>query len=105
MSSSALAILAGTAIKGTAILGVGWLAALALRGRSAAARHLVWAAVASAVLALPLLAIVLPALRVPLKTTGALAVFRVESVARAGGLSSGRSGTSTHPATAAASEA
>jgi TonB family protein len=85
MSISALAVLAGAAIKGTAILGVAWLTALALRKRSAAARHLVWTAAAAALLALPLLALILPALRVPLKATGAMAIFRVDSIGRAGG--------------------
>jgi TonB family protein len=105
MSTWALAILAGAAIKGTAILGVGWVAALALRQRSAAARHLVWTAVASALLALPLLAVVLPALRVPLKTTGALAFFSVDSVGRAGGSTLGRGAAPATVAMATASDA
>jgi TonB family protein len=53
------------ALKSTVVLGAAWLAAWALRGRSAALRHLVWTAAATAVLALPFLSASLPALRVP----------------------------------------
>ena len=53
------------ALKSSAVLGVAWALALAMRKRSAAARHLVWAAAATSVLALPLLSILLPALRIP----------------------------------------
>ncbi|MGA2724919.1 MAG: TonB family protein [Bryobacteraceae bacterium] len=75
------------ALKSTAVLGAAWLAAWALRGRSAALRHLVWTAAAAAVLALPFLSASLPALRVP--ASGALlpfdpaVVFRVGSSAAA----------------------
>src|SRR5579872_654396 len=55
----------GAALKGTAVLGVAWVSAFLLRGRSAAARHLVWTAAAAAILALPFLSISLPALPVP----------------------------------------
>jgi TonB family protein len=84
MSTTALAILAGAAIKGTAVLAVTWVAALALRRRSAAARHLVWTAAAAALLALPLLATVLPALRVPIDANGPMAIFRVDAFGRSG---------------------
>jgi TonB family protein len=57
-------IFIGAALKSTAVLGVAWLFAFLLRGRSAAARHLVWTAAAAAVLALPFLSISLPALPV-----------------------------------------
>jgi len=57
-------IFTGAALKSTAVLGVAWLSAFLLRGRSAAARHLVWTAAAAAVLALPFLSISLPALPV-----------------------------------------
>ena len=73
------------ALKSTVVLGAAWLAAWALRGRSAALRHLVWTAAAAAVLALPFLSASLPALRVP--ASGALlpfdpaVVFRVDSSA------------------------
>jgi TonB family protein len=58
-------IFIGVALKSTAVLGVAWLSAFLLRGRSAAARHLVWTAAAAAVLALPFLSVSLPALAVP----------------------------------------
>src|SRR5215470_13347295 len=54
------------AIKSTAVLAAAWALALLLRGRSAASRHVVWTACAAALIALPLLSISLPALRVPL---------------------------------------
>jgi TonB family protein len=57
-------IFIGAALKSTAVLGVAWLSTFLLRGRSAAARHLVWTAAAAAVLALPFLSVSLPALPV-----------------------------------------
>ncbi len=53
------------ALKSTALLGVAWAAVLLFRRRSAALRHLVWSLAFASVLALPLLSLVLPALRVP----------------------------------------
>ena len=53
------------ALKSTAVLGVAWLAALLTRGRSAAARHLVWSVAFAALLALPFFSMMLPALRLP----------------------------------------
>src|SRR3979409_403170 len=58
-------ILMSAALKSTVVLGVAWIAAFLLRGRSAAARHLVWTAAAAAVLALPFLSVSLPILPVP----------------------------------------
>ncbi len=55
----------GVALKSTAMLGVAWLLTRLIGKCSAAARHLVWTAAAASVLALPLLSIALPALRVP----------------------------------------
>jgi TonB family protein len=66
-------IFESAALKSTVVLGAAWLAARALRGRSAALRHLVWTAAAAAVLALPFLSASLPALRVP--ASGALLPF------------------------------
>jgi TonB family protein len=53
-----------TALKSVAVLGTAWLAAALLRGRSAAARHLVWTAAFAALLALPFLTVSLPPWRV-----------------------------------------
>src|SRR5947208_4760882 len=66
--SAWFAICVGVALKSTVVLGAAWLAAFLLRGRSAAARHLVWTAAAAAVLALPLLSLSLPALHLPVST-------------------------------------
>ena len=63
-TASAWPILASAALKSTLVLGAAWLIAYVLRGRSAAARHMVWTASAAALLALPLLSVALPALRV-----------------------------------------
>src|SRR5579859_3987242 len=78
-------IFIGAALKNTAVLGAAWLATFLLRGRSAAARHLVWTAAAAAVLALPFLSVSLPALRIPgasglLPDVGVL--FRTTATAR-----------------------
>src|SRR5690349_16000685 len=77
--------MAGAALKGTVVLGAAWLAAFAMRRRSAAARHLVWTAAAAAVLAIPFLQAGLPALSLPAETwiprnTGL--VFQVLGTAR-----------------------
>ena len=61
---SAWPILASAALKSTLVLGAAWLITYLLRGRSAAARHTVWTAAAAALVALPLLTVALPALRV-----------------------------------------
>jgi TonB family protein len=65
------AMFLGAALKSVAVLCAAWLMALALRKHSAASRHLVWTAAAAALVALPLLSISMPALRVP--TGGLLA--------------------------------
>src|SRR5258708_21824566 len=59
------AMFVGVALKSTTVLGAAWLVAFLMRGRSAAARHLVWTAAAAAVLALPFLSLTLPILAVP----------------------------------------
>lgn len=54
-------LLVNLTLKSTAVLALAWLLALALRRRSAAARHIVWTAAFAVLLALPLLSISLPA--------------------------------------------
>ena len=63
-TASAWPILASAALKSTLVLGAAWLITYFLRDRSAAARHMVWTASAAALVALPLLSVSLPALRV-----------------------------------------
>ena len=75
----------GAALKSTTVLSVAWLSAFLLRGRSAAARHLVWTAAAAAVLALPFLSVSLPVL--PVSTASALLpnaglLFQTTAIAR-----------------------
>ena len=53
-------LLENLTLKSTAVLAFAWLAALLLRRRSAAARHIVWTAAFAALLALPLLSLSLP---------------------------------------------
>jgi len=57
-------VLIGAALKSIVVLAAAWLAAGLLRGRSAAARHLLWTAALTAILALPFLSAWLPELRV-----------------------------------------
>jgi len=63
LGSLVMPLLIGVALKSTVVLGAAWMVSLALRGRSAAVRHLVWTAAAVALLALPLLSLTLPAMR------------------------------------------
>src|ERR1039457_144639 len=64
-TASAWPIVASAALKSTLVLGAAWLIAWLLRGRSAAARHMVWTASAAALVALPMLSVALPALHIP----------------------------------------
>jgi len=82
-TASAWPILASAALKSTLVLGAAFLLSTLLRRRSAAARHIVWTASAAALVALPVLSMVLPAMRVrfanrvlPADTT---LVFRMSS--------------------------
>ena len=63
--SALFSMFVNAALKSTAVLGVAWLVTLLLRRASAASRHLVWTGAAAAIVALPLLAILLPALHAP----------------------------------------
>ncbi len=79
-------LLLGAALKSMGILGAAWVAAWMLRRRSAAARRLVWTAASAALLALPLLSIALPAVRVPVgDVLPAGITFQATATASAGG--------------------
>src|ERR1051326_4099189 len=65
-----LAFFMSAALKSTAVLALAWVLTRLLRSRPAAWRHLVWTAAAAAVLALPLLSVGLPELRVPIVLPG-----------------------------------
>jgi len=80
--ASWFALLAGFALKSTLVLSAAWLASLALRSRSAAARHLIWTAAAAAVLALPFFSVSLPALRVPAFVPGVAVLFETSATAK-----------------------
>src|SRR5580704_11816993 len=92
------AFLWSLALKGTAVLCAAYVAAFALRRRSAAARHLVWTAAFAALLALPLLSVSLPSLRIPGAASilpDADLVFRGTTIATA--LETGPSAPSASP--------
>src|SRR5581483_9735733 len=57
-------VLAGVAVKSTAIVLIAGIAALLARRWSASARHVVWTAAAAALLALPLSSLIMPAIPV-----------------------------------------
>jgi len=78
-------LFAGAALKSVLVLCAAWLVAALLRTRSAAAHHLVWTAAAAAVLALPLLSLAVPALRVtvPAALTPPGLVFETTAIAGA----------------------
>jgi TonB family protein len=58
-------VAASIAIKSSLVLTAAWFATLLMRRCSAAARHVVWTACVAALIALPLLSISVPALRLP----------------------------------------
>ena len=68
------------ALKSTAVLAAARLLTWAMRGRSAAARHLVWSGAFAAVLALPVLTVVLPRIAVSAPTPSL--VFRSDTAAQ-----------------------
>jgi TonB family protein len=95
-TASAWPILVSAALKSTLVLGAAWLITVLLRGRSAAARHIVWTACAAGLLALPVLSISLPVLRLTvanavLPADGDTLVFHATTAAAA------PSGTVTAP--------
>jgi TonB family protein len=78
------AILLAAALKSTAVIGSAWILAFVLRRQSAAARHLVWTAAVTALLALPILSVSMPALRVRTSALSPLVsgiAFRTTAVA------------------------
>src|SRR4051794_13643886 len=97
-------------LKSTLVLAIAWLAALALRRRSAAARHIVWTAASAALLALPLLSLSLPAWHHPLADVilpaGNAVTFRTTATAgEVAGPSAPSAPSSTAGATSAVSTA
>jgi TonB family protein len=78
------AILLGAALKSMVVISAAWILAFLLRRQSAAARHLVWTAAATALLALPILSVSMPALRVRTSALSPLVssiAFRTTAVA------------------------
>lgn len=67
------------ALKATVVLAMAWMLAILFRRRSAAWRHLIWTSAFGALLVLPLLSAVLPALpvRVPAPLLASEAIFQV----------------------------
>jgi HEAT repeat protein/beta-lactamase regulating signal transducer with metallopeptidase domain len=61
-------------VKSTAVLACAWAIAFALRGASAAARHLVWSLALASLLALPLLSAIVPAWHLPITSAPSVAV-------------------------------
>ncbi len=80
---SALAFLLASAIKVTAVLAAAYACAAALRRGSAAARYLVWSAAMAAMLALPVLSLMLPAWRVAAPERGRMVSRVVEKAVAA----------------------
>ncbi len=97
--STWVALLIGAALKSTFVLTAAWLLSLILRRQSAAARHLVWTASAAALLALPLLSVSMPALRV-----GALAPMMSTVTFRTTAVAAPTANASSNPRSAAQSQ-
>jgi TonB family protein len=93
-------LLEGIALKSVIVLGAGWLAARLLQKKSSAMRHAVWSAAFAALLAMPVLSISLPALRLPVKGSllGAGFVFHAASSAATDEPVTAGKRTSTGPA-------
>jgi TonB family protein len=108
--TSAWPILASAALKSTVVLGAAWVVAGLLRGRSAAARHVVWTACAAALLALPVLSVVLPGMRLPgvngiLPAEADAVVFRTTATTPASGTATGVGAPAMRQASRAAAPA
>ncbi|MBV9226403.1 MAG: M56 family metallopeptidase, partial [Acidobacteriaceae bacterium] len=89
------------ALKSTAVLGAASLTVLLSRAKSAAVRHLVWSAAFAALLALPLLSISLPTLRMPVANSllapGLILQTNSSSSRQTPASSTGRQGTTVPP--------
>jgi len=93
------AMLVSVALKSTVVLGAAWLLTHILRRRSAAARHLVWTAAAAALLALPVLSAIMPALPIQSRALRSVIpplVFRVTAVAKGDSAATNRPLAATH---------
>ena len=78
LTASFMPLLLDVSIKSTAILALAWAGTSLMRGKSAAARHLVWLTAVLATLCLPVLALLLPswrALPASMDVPSRLAVF------------------------------
>ena len=78
LTGSFMPLLLDVSIKSTTILALAWAATLLMRGKSAAAQHLVWLTAVLATLCLPVLALLLPswrALPASMDVPSRLAVF------------------------------
>lgn len=80
---SSIALLFDAAVKASLILAAAFLLALALCRRSAAARYFTWTCALAAVLALPLLSLLLPGWNLRLKTPAAPSIVRQVAIADA----------------------
>ena len=78
------------AAKASVLLAAAFIVTMCMRRASAASRHLVWLAAFAGVVALPVVSVVLPAMRVPLLRSQALAAPIHEDYARAMALDAGR---------------
>jgi TonB family protein len=96
--SALFSMFVNAALKSTAVLGVAWLANLLLRRASAASRHLVWTGAAAAIVALPLLAVLLPALHAPVFLAPINTGVLFQTTVTASGAANGTSASSSVPA-------
>ena len=69
------------AAKSLLVLAMAWLITFLMRRRSAAARHMIWMAAMAALLVLPCLSLLLPAVRVPVDASLMAPMFRTAALA------------------------